>query len=87
MKKPSDDLQRREQLRESIIGLGERSLRKSYYPELQRRIHELEEANAELAHEIAERKKAETLKEKLELQLQQSQKAEAIGSLGRRDCP
>ena len=34
-----------EQLRESIIGLGDNSLRKSYYPELQKRLEELERAN------------------------------------------
>ncbi len=31
-----------EKLRENIIGLGEKSFKKSYYPELQRRIEELE---------------------------------------------
>lgn len=41
-------------LREKIIGLGEKSLRKSYYPELQRHIRELEEAYA-----LLERKNAE----------------------------
>ncbi len=34
-----------EMLRESIIGLGDNSLRKSYYPELQKRLEELERAN------------------------------------------
>jgi diguanylate cyclase (GGDEF)-like protein len=34
-----------EELRESIIGLGDNSLRKSYYPELQKRLEELERAN------------------------------------------
>jgi PAS domain S-box-containing protein len=60
MKKPSKDEVVRAKLRESIIGLGERSIRKSYYPELQQRIIELERANAELSNEIAERKKSET---------------------------
>ncbi len=32
-------------LRESIIGLGDNSLRKSYYPELRKRLEELERAN------------------------------------------
>lgn len=41
-------------LREKIIGLGEKSIRKSYYPELQRRIRELEEAKT-----LVERKNEE----------------------------
>ena len=45
MKKPSDQKTNREQLRQSIIGLGEKSIRKSYYPELQQRIAELEQSN------------------------------------------
>ena len=36
------------QMRERIIGLGESSVRKSYYPELQRRLAELERAREEL---------------------------------------
>jgi PAS domain S-box-containing protein len=59
MRKPSKEEVTRAKLRESIIGLGERSIRKSYYPELQQRISELEQANAELSIEIAERKKSE----------------------------
>ncbi len=37
---------RREMLRRKIAGLGERSMRKSYYPELQRRLEELRESEA-----------------------------------------
>ncbi|AQT67123.1 Phytochrome-like protein cph1 [Anaerohalosphaera lusitana] len=37
-----------EELREKILGLGERSTRKSYYPELRRRLDELRSKNAEL---------------------------------------
>ena len=37
-----------------IIGLGESSIRKSYYPELQQRIQELEEKNRELEKAYAE---------------------------------
>lgn len=81
MPKPSDDSLHREEMRASIIGLGERSLRKSYYPELQRRIQELELANAELLREISERKKTEEEKDQLQIQLRQAQKMEAIGSL------
>lgn len=59
MKKPSDneDLWNRE--REKIIGLGEKSIRKSYYPELQQKIRELEKANQHLEQEIEERHRAE----------------------------
>lgn len=80
MKKPFDE-QQREQLRQRIIGLGERSLKKSYYLELQKQIRELEKANNELQHEIQERKKSEELRNKLEFQLRQAQRMEAIGSL------
>ena len=34
-------------LREKIIGLGEHSIKKSYYPELQKRLVEIEQSNAE----------------------------------------
>ncbi len=81
MKKPSDPDDAREQLRQSIIGLGERSIRKSYYPELQQRIAELEQRNQELQIEITERMEAQASARKLGRQLQQSQKMEAIGTL------
>jgi signal transduction histidine kinase len=81
MKRPSEPDESREQLRQSIIGLGERSIRKSYYPELQQRIAELEERNQELQREIAERIEAQSSARKLARQLQQSQKMEAIGTL------
>ena len=42
MDKPSDPRDEWAAHREKIIGLGERSLRKTYYPELQRRLDELE---------------------------------------------
>jgi len=54
----------REELRQGVIGLGDHSARKSYYPELRRRLEELERAQAELsAHkadlelQVAERTK------------------------------
>jgi PAS domain S-box-containing protein len=47
MSTPSDD--NWDKLRGQIIGLGEHSARKSYYPELQQRIRELEETRATLA--------------------------------------
>lgn len=81
MKKLSEFEESREQLRQSIIGLGERSIRKSYYPELQQRIAELEERNHELQLEITERMEAQASARKLSRQLQQSQKMEAIGAL------
>jgi signal transduction histidine kinase/ActR/RegA family two-component response regulator len=81
MKRPSEEESTRDKLRESIIGLGERSIRKSYYPELQQRIIELERANEELLVEIAERERAEQVRDRLEMQLRQSQKMEAIGAL------
>ncbi len=81
MKKPSDHEPSLEELRQSIIGLGERSIRKSYYPELQQRIAELEQSNLELQNEIQERREAQSSAKKLAEQLQQSQKMEAIGTL------
>lgn len=44
-----------EDLRGKLIGLGEKSIRKSYYPELQRRMDELERLNAELEQRVADR--------------------------------
>lgn len=49
MNKPSDELDDWESRREQIIGLGEQSARKSYYPELQQRIQELEATKSALA--------------------------------------
>ncbi len=59
MKRPSEDPAARDPLYEKIIGLGEKSLRKSYYPELTARIDELRQTNEALQHEIAERRRAE----------------------------
>lgn len=42
MKKLYEQKNSRDMLREKIIGLGEHSIQKSYYPELQRRLSELE---------------------------------------------
>jgi len=42
MAKPSDDKETRKSLQDRLIGLGERSFRKSYYPQLQSRLEELE---------------------------------------------
>jgi len=80
MRKPSENEQR-QQLRDKIIGLGERSVRKSYYPELQKRVEELERKNEELRRQISIRQQAEKTKEELEIQLRQALKMEAIGTL------
>jgi len=48
MKEHSDEIPDWEAQRNRIIGLGETSIRKSYYPELQQRIEELEKKNQEL---------------------------------------
>jgi PAS domain S-box-containing protein len=42
MPKSSDPEEKRESLRDQLIGLGERSFRKSYYPQLQSRLDQLE---------------------------------------------
>lgn len=46
MNGPSDGSRSWQQEREKIIGLGERSLRKTYYPELQQKLDELERFRA-----------------------------------------
>ena len=46
MRSPSDSGKDEAQLREKLIGLGEYSHRKSYYPELQKRLEELERFKA-----------------------------------------
>ncbi len=46
MKPRFDDPAARQALREQLAGLGERSIRKSYYPELQQRLAELERFRA-----------------------------------------
>lgn len=81
MKKPSDREQRREDLRQSIIGLGEKSIRKSYYPELKQQIKELEQTNKKLQEEIIQRHAAQDQANTLAEQLRQAQKMEAIGTL------
>jgi|GEM_PF-1807667 len=43
MKRPSEAESTSEELRDRIIGLGERSIRKSYFPELQQKLRELKE--------------------------------------------
>jgi hypothetical protein len=48
MSGPSDEQPDRTEIRAKIMGLGERAGRKSYYPQLQARIQELEENKAHL---------------------------------------
>jgi len=55
------DTAEQEALRNKIIGLGEKSIRKSYYPELQQRIAELETANTRLTLEIRGRMHTEEM--------------------------
>ncbi|MCP4648280.1 MAG: PAS domain S-box protein, partial [bacterium] len=52
MKKPSDPAKSNRKMRKRIIGLGDYSGRKSYYPELQAKLKELK-------FEISERRRAE----------------------------
>jgi len=52
-----------EDIRNSIIGLGEKSIRKSYYPQLQKKINEIEELNKSLEKKVEIRTK-ELLEEK-----------------------
>ncbi|MEW6288549.1 MAG: response regulator [Thermodesulfobacteriota bacterium] len=59
MPRRSDDDSQWGMLHEKIIGLGEKSIRKSYYPELRQKIIELEKANEELALEVIERQRGE----------------------------
>lgn len=54
MKKHSEDAPDWEDQRMKIIGLGESSIRKSYYPELQQRLNELEKTNSDLLDAIEE---------------------------------
>ncbi len=65
MKRPSDERENWLAQREKIIGLGERSLRKTYYPELQQRLVDLEQAEAALkkANEELELRVAERTRE------------------------
>jgi PAS domain S-box-containing protein len=46
MQQPPDANEKNESLRNKIIGLGEKSVQKSYYPELQKRLFELERFRA-----------------------------------------
>jgi len=54
MSKHSDKQPDWDSQRMKIIGLGESSIRKSYYPELQDRLYELEKTNKELVDAIEE---------------------------------
>ncbi|OQA50647.1 MAG: sensor protein KdpD [Euryarchaeota archaeon ADurb.Bin294] len=54
MKEHSEESPDWDDQRMKIIGLGESSIRKSYYPELQQRLQELEQSNADLLDAIEE---------------------------------
>lgn len=73
MKKHSDDFPDWEAQRNKIIGLGETSIRKSYFPELQQRIQELEKKNRELQAAYAEQTAVE---EELRQQYDETSKKE-----------
>ncbi|MBN2161912.1 MAG: response regulator [Pontiellaceae bacterium] len=54
MKNPSDQISKKQQfLRDKIIGLGEHSIRKSYYPQLQQQLEEVDHARREIAESEA----------------------------------
>lgn len=55
MSRISESQQQWRAVRQKVLGLGERSIQKSYYPELQRRVAELDEARRSLEERIAER--------------------------------
>ena len=48
MKKPSESVERGPSLRDKIIGLSERSIRKSYYPQLQQQLENAEKSRSRL---------------------------------------
>jgi PAS domain S-box-containing protein len=54
MRKPFEQKPDRNEIRTRIMGLGERAGRKSYYPQLQARIQELEEKSGALSRMLAE---------------------------------
>jgi PAS domain S-box-containing protein len=74
MKKHSEENPDWETQRNRIIGLGETSIRKSYYPELQQRILELEKKNQELQKAYSEQA---AIGEELRQQLEEIAKKEA----------
>ena len=59
MKRRSDKPKDRDATLEQIMGLGEKSMRKSYYPELQKRIKELEKRNEQLLELIRQQEYTE----------------------------
>jgi len=85
MNKQSDD-----EIRDSIIGLGEKSVKKSYYPQLQKKIQEINELNKSLEDKVKERTfELERTNDKLEqtiinLKLTQNKliESEKMASLG-----
>ncbi|WP_024953991.1 sensor histidine kinase [Sulfurospirillum arcachonense] len=84
--------QSNDNIRDKIIGLGESSMKKSYYPQLKKRIAQIEELNTTLEDKVNERtqelyEKNTTLKNTLEelhktqKSLVESEKMAALGTL------
>jgi len=84
--------QSNDEIRDKIIGLGESSITKSYYPQLKKRINEIEELNKTLEEKVEERTKElnkknlaleKTIEElnKTQKTLIQSEKMAALGTL------
>lgn len=81
MNRPSKDPDDWEAQRMKIIGLGELSIRKSYYPELQQKIAELERKNEEL---VAANEELQATEAELRNQYEELQKSEFVLDLARR---
>jgi len=84
--------QSKDDIRDKIIGLGETSIRKSYYPQLKKRLDEIEELNRTLEDRVKERTEElnqknrdleNTLKElnRTQKTLIESEKMAALGTL------
>ena len=84
--------QSNDDIRDKIIGLGETSIKKSYYPQLKKRLDEIEELNRTLEDRVKERTEElnqknialeKTLKElnRTQKTLIESEKMAALGTL------
>ena len=78
MNNPSED-----EMINSIIGLGEKSIRKSYYPQLKAKLAEIEELNKSLEQKVQERtEKLETTIDDLKRTQEKLIESEKMASLG-----